>query len=181
VTTTDLLVDEQETLHGGSSATFSPDRTYRYALTRRWAAGGQVTAFVMLNPSTADAADDDATIRRCIGFARRWDSAGLLVVNVFGLRSTDPDALATHPDPVGPDNDRVITAALAGEPVGQVVAAWGTNRVVHPDRVQQIRALLHPLGLPLMCLGTSLAGHPRHPLYLPGNTPLIPYEKRTRS
>lgn len=135
----------------------------------------------MLNPSTADAATADATIRRCIGFAGRWGSSGLLVVNVFGLRSTDPAALAGHPDPVGPDNDRVIAAVLGADPVGQVVAAWGTNRVVRAARVAQIRALLHPLGLPLMCLGTSVAGHPRHPLYLPSNTPLIPYEKRTRT
>jgi hypothetical protein len=45
--------------------------TYRYELWRRWAEGPHVL-FVMLNPSTADAVTDDATIRKCIGYAKRW-------------------------------------------------------------------------------------------------------------
>lgn len=75
---------------------------YRYKLWRvTGAPGTSVALFVMLNPSTADATDDDPTIRRCIRFARDWGHARLLVANLYALRATDPRALSRHPDPVG--------------------------------------------------------------------------------
>ena len=52
------------------SAVFDRGFRYRYALVRAWDARLPRVAFVMLNPSTADAERDDPTIRRCIGFAR---------------------------------------------------------------------------------------------------------------
>jgi hypothetical protein len=178
--TGELLVDERENLLGKSTATFSPDRVYRYTLTRRWA-DGPLTMFVMLNPSTADALVDDPTIRRCVGFARAWGSAGLLVVNAFALRATNPAALLDHPDPVGPDNDLLIGTALATHLIDRVVAAWGTYRILPtPERVTQLRALLQPVNLPLLCLGVTRQGHPRHPLYLPATTPLTPLEEHNR-
>jgi hypothetical protein len=71
------------------SARLSECGTWRYYLARHWAPKGEALAFVMLNPSTADATVDDPTIRRCIGFARRDGYAGLVVVNLFALRSTE--------------------------------------------------------------------------------------------
>ena len=71
---------------------FESVRMYRYVLTRSWAEGSMVV-WVMLNPSTADARVDDPTIRKVMGFSRRWGYAGCVVVNLFGLRATDPKAL----------------------------------------------------------------------------------------
>ena len=51
-------------------ATFSPCERYRYTLRRQWDASKPYVLFVMLNPSTADATQNDPTIRRCIGFAK---------------------------------------------------------------------------------------------------------------
>lgn len=141
-----------------SSATFSDDYLYRYTLTRRWARSAGFATFVMLNPSTADAEMDDPTIRRCIGFARSWGLGGLVVVNLYALRSTDPKGLWKVADPVGPDNDAHLERT-AGE-AEVIVASWGAN--ARPDRVD------HVLTLPgmdrLQCLGTTLAGAPKHPL-----------------
>jgi hypothetical protein len=171
--TPELTVERHGDLTGGeSTATFSPDRTYRYALTRRWGQG-PLTVFVMLNPSIADAFADDPTIRRCIGFARRFGSAGLLVVNAFGLRATNPDALKTHPDPVGLHNDAVITDALTTHTADRVIAAWGVHYRM-AGRRDQLTALLAAVGHPLLCLGLTQGGHPRHPLYVAGTTPPIP-------
>lgn len=169
-----LLVDRERGLLGDeATATFSPCRTYRYALTRRWVANTEGIAFLMLNPSTADAFVLDPTIRRCMGFARGWGFGGLLVLNLFGLRSTDPAALRTHVDPVGPDNDAVIVDWL-GRLSGPVVAAWGVHGV-YRQRGEQVAGLLRDHGRRLMCLGATKDGHPRHPLYVAGKTALAEY------
>lgn len=156
------------------SALLSEDGLYRYLLTRSWSAPGAPRAvFVMLNPSTADATQDDATIRRCVQFAKTWGMGGLTVVNLYALRATQPARLWQHADPVGPDNDRILTstAVLAAEADFPIVGAWGAN--AKPARVAAV------LGLPgmgrLQCLGTTKAGQPRHPLYLSGGTPLQPW------
>jgi len=139
-------------------AVFSRDRRYRYRLTRRWA-DGPTACFVMLNPSTADHRVDDPTVRRCIAYARRWGFGGLVVVNLFALRSTLPGALLTAVDPVGPGNDRHV--ARACREASLVVAAWGAHRSVRA-RAGAVAALLGNAA----CLGWTRAGEPRHPLYL---------------
>jgi hypothetical protein len=152
-----------------SGAMLSPCRTYRYTLDRTWDASLPVALFIMLNPSTADASEDDPTIRRCRSFATREGCGGLTVVNLFALRSTDPAALTSHPDPVGPDNDTRIALALDRQPA-VVIAAWGS----HPFARSRARQVAAPLAR-LRCLGTTKGGDPRHPLYVRGDAPLIPW------
>jgi hypothetical protein len=141
------------------SALFSDCRTWRYSLTRELGGAGTV-AFVGLNPSTADERADDPTIRRCIGFARHWGYARLDVVNVYALRATDPRALRTADDPVGPENDRVLGEVL--DEADLVVAAWGVH--ARRNRVQQLATIL--ARVPLHALGVTKEGAPRHPLYV---------------
>ncbi|MCG5464160.1 DUF1643 domain-containing protein [Micromonospora sp. MED01] len=165
-----LVTDRAPSLFGGSTATFSACRTWRYSLTRRWQPNGAGVTFLMLNPSVADAFKVDRTVARCMDFARRWGFGGLLVLNCFALRSTDPAALKVHPDPVGPDNDTVIAEWL-GRLSGPVVAAWGVH-ATYQDRAAQVTELVRAAGRELVCLGTTKEGHPRHPLYVPGATKL---------
>lgn len=148
-----------------SSAALSDDGRYRYELTRVWGAGPPAT-FVMLNPSTADAQVDDPTIRRCIGFARSWGCGGLVVVNLYALRATNPAELWRADDPVGPDNDEQLTLTLylARSTTGPVVAAWGAH--ARPDRVRFITDAARGHGVQLLALKVTKAGAPGHPLYL---------------
>lgn len=163
---TRLVEDATEDLFGGGRAVFSPCRTWRYLLARTWEPARPPAAFIMLNPSTADAFADDPTIRRCTGFARTWGAGGLVVVNLYGLRATDPKQLYRHPDPVGQDNDRVIGDLLAGLPEdGLVVCAWGAHGV-YQRRDRHMVDLIQGRGLRPLCLGITIAGQPRHPLYL---------------
>lgn len=156
-----------------TTALLSPDGQYRYRLGRTWGEGPRAT-FVMLNPSTADATTDDATIRRCIGFARDWGMAGLDVVNLYALRSRDPRKLWDHEDPVGPDNDAHLAdiALKATRSSWPVVAAWGTH--AKPARVTHLRAL--PGMQRLLHLGITKGGAPRHPLYVAKATTPRPWE-----
>lgn len=146
---------------------------YRYWLGRRWGPGRRVT-FCMLNPSTADARVDDHTIRKCIGFARRWGFEAIGVVNLFAWRATHPaDLMAEHwagTNIVGPDNDSHLRTTLSCSQ--QVVAAWGRHRAVRiGSRVATVRAMLDEP----MCLGLSRLGDPLHPLTLSYATPLVPF------
>ena len=109
-----------------STAEISPCGLYRYRLTRTWDAAAPALLFVMLNPSTADASEDDPTIRRCLGFARRERAGGLVVANLFAFRATDPKALEDAADPIGPDNARWIETCVR-ETSGPIVAAWGAS------------------------------------------------------
>jgi hypothetical protein len=143
-------------------ASLSPCETYRYRLDRVWDDTLPIAGWVMLNPSTATAEEDDWTIRRIQEFSRRWGMGGALVCNVFALRSTDPKALLAHPDPVGPLND-VYLDDLALDPTVQVViAAWGVHATLH-GRDQAVRELFAFHGRKLDCLGVTKEGHPRHP------------------
>lgn len=149
------------------AAELSPDGVYRYWLLRRWDDGDTLPlAWVMFNPSTADAVEDDNTIRRVIGFSRSWGYGSAIVVNLFAYRATDPKALRAAADPVGPLNDMYIGMVFEG--AASVVAAW--SALQHPlaaERTARVRELAADTGHRLQCLGRTKAGQPRHPLYLP--------------
>jgi hypothetical protein len=151
-------------------AAFSRDRRYRYRLWRRWDRSRPTIAFCMLNPSTADARRDDPTIRRCIGFARHWGYGGIEVVNIFALRATDPRALRSARDPVGPRNDAFMLRAAAESPI---VIAWGVHGALR-DREATALQLLGPRAR-LLALGRTRSGAPRHPLYLRRDTEALEY------
>jgi hypothetical protein len=154
-----------------TGAILDPSRSWRYRLSRRWDPAGATVAFVLLNPSTADETTDDRTLGRCLGFARAWGFGALVVVNCFAWRSTDPAALLRAADPVGPDNDGHILAAA--REAQTVVLGWGDRGRLR-GRGAEVLALLGGVAEP-QCLGRTRRGQPRHPLYVPGGTPLRPF------
>jgi len=160
------------------TADISEDEVYRYELARWWnpMPSGRVPmsdVWIMLNPSTADATEDDPTIRRCISFSQGWGSDGLRVVNLFALRSTDPGVLEHHDDPIGRHNDHAIRQAvhLARDSGGRVIAGWGA----HPFAVSRAHDVARMLYSSLECLGLTKTGAPRHPLYVKGTTEPTPW------
>jgi hypothetical protein len=88
--------------------------------------------FLLLNPSTADANVLDPTLRRCMSFAEAWGYGGILVGNIFALRSTDPQFLYLSRDPIGPTNDFYIKTMV--ELVDQVVCGWGAHGALYEPR-----------------------------------------------
>ncbi len=148
-------------MHG--DAVLSADGRYRYHLTRVWGSGPGVV-FVLLNPSTADDRNDDSTIRRCLTFARDWGCTSLAVINLYALRTRSPAALLRDPSRVDAHNDdhlREVVAAAAGNG-DLLVGGWGAR--AEWDRVARVVAI--PGMARLTALGTTKAGHPRHPLML---------------
>jgi hypothetical protein len=153
----------------GSGAMFSADMVYRYSLWRTWDYAKGNVLWVMLNPSTADESVLDPTIRRCVGFTKKWGYGGVVICNIFALRSTDPHVLYTHAEPIGEGNDSIILNAACAAKV--VICAWGVHGKFR-DRESEVIGILNRHPIPLKCLGTTKAGHPRHPLYVSSDTEL---------
>lgn len=147
---------------------------YRWTLSRNWdpTMSSPWLGWIMLNPSTADATTDDPTIRKCMGFARRWGYGGISVTNLFALRATNPADMLAAADPVGPNFDHILIDQFTVCPV--VIAAWGLDGG-HRGRDRQVYDMLHRHGRRLMCLGLTKDGHPRHPLYVHSGMKPIPF------
>lgn len=135
--------------------------------------------FIMHNPSTADARQDDPTIGRCQSFARGWGYGRLEVVNLFAFRATNPVELmvARKPitgvqrDVIGPDNDQHIHRAVGDADL--VVCAWGNmNTSWKQARAREVRAMVK---VP-HALAFTQSGDPRHPLYVRKYTQPAPWE-----
>ena len=160
-------------------ANFSDDRRHRYSLSRILGAGLKFVdapdRYVVLlcgyNPSTANELDSDQTIRKECKFAEDLNATHLIKVNLFAGVATEPYDLAAFDDPIGPKNNAVICEAIATADL--CVAVWGvpkgrnSTRLQFLDREARVRNIAS-----WYCYGTTKAGHPRHPLYLPYRTPL---------
>lgn len=155
----------------------SADRRYRYQLWREWLPSNGIddgsVCFIGLNPSTADETKDDATIRKCVGFAKRWGKTSICMVNLFAWRATNPKDLQRVPFPIGGDTDEYLRKVAASIPL--VVAAWG-QFPQYNWRVKQIQKIFGNM----MCLGKCKDGSPRHPLYRAYETALEPWEGAPR-
>lgn len=154
------------------SAVISPDGVYRYSLEREWDEHEKKMIFCMLNPSTADAEKDDPTIRRCIGFAKREGNGGIIVVNAFPFRATNPKdmwkAAESGVNILGSNEEHLYKNCSHQN----VICAWGSAKVPE-DNWYSISDTLKTFGATLWCLGKTKDRKPRHPLYLPANAELI--------
>ena len=165
-------VKDSDLIYSGGmlrGATFSSCRIWRYSLVRVWnmlPSDAGMCAFIGLNPSTADEIADDPTIRRCIGFARRWGFDGIYMLNAYGYRATDPRVMQAAADPVGADNDRVI--CKIADQCKLIVAAWGVH--CQPEREAEV---CRAIDRTVHCLGMTKGGRPKHPLYLPSDSELV--------
>lgn len=162
---------------GPSGAIISDCGRYRYRLERNTLGGGS-TCVLMVNPSTADATANDATIRRLLGFGARHRWGRLIVGNLFAYRATDVRELGRVPDPIGPDNDAHLMAMLCR--ADQVIVAWGPVSKQPKElraRYKRVLELIDRAGLSPFSIGpTAKCGHPKHPLMLSYDLPIIEWQ-----
>lgn len=160
-----LFKTDQDLIFG---TVFSEDRRYRYVLERCWNSSLPAVAFIGLNPSIADEECDDMTIRKCVGFAKRWNYGRLFMVNLFAFISTNPDGLSkAYDDLIDEETLRLFGHAFGAkneywlrkiqERASLVVAAWG-DCGLHTATIRELC-----LDVNLACLGKTKNGSPRHP------------------
>lgn len=164
-----------------NACVFSACEQYRYALIHSW--GVVDDCFVQveprpdekrimwigLNPSTADQNQLDPTLRRIRWFSHQFGFRSFVMTNLFAYRATKPRAMLRHANPIGTDNDAMLTEAAKS--AGMIIACWGTHGA-HLARDVSVRKLINA---PLFCLGINEGGTPRHPLYVPGIQKPIPF------
>ena len=155
------------------SAIISECGKYRYRLEREIAASGPVYAFFGVNPSTADASVDDATVRKWKGFVSRWGGSRFIVGNVFAFRATDVRELASASDPFGPVNSEHIRKI--SEDADILVPCWGSRGKLPRHlrhHLEDTMKTLRDFEKPVMTFGLSQSDDPLHPLMLGYSTVL---------
>ena len=149
---------------------------HRLVLNRQWIGVGGTINWIMLNPSTADDIFDDPTIRKCIGFSKRWGFSRLVVTNLFTFRATDPRdmkscAVTDWARAVGLADGALIKYAKESD---LVVAAWGIHGNFH-GRADDVRFRVLP-DQKLHCIGRTTQGFPLHPVMAGYTESPQPYE-----
>lgn len=164
------------------SAVISPCGKYRYRLDRTVQPEGQIFAYFGINPSTADAELDDATVRKWRGFTLRNGGRKFIVGNVFSYRATDVRELASMAvaDCCGPDQFKHLLDIMTEADV--LVPCWGAlTKVPHEHQrlvekaLQVLRSYGRDAGKPVLHFGLTQGGSPKHPLMLGYDTPLLPW------
>lgn len=138
---------------------------YRYWLERSWDDTLPVMVWIMLNPSIADHTHNDPTILACMDFARRNGCGGIVVVNLYAFRSSQPKVMMAAEQPVGPQNHIYLERALRlvrDRPGSLAVCGWGRGDFNY--MALGVRRHAQDAGVPLHCFGVTKDGHPKHPL-----------------
>lgn len=159
------------------SARFSPDMRYRYTLSWIWDNDRPMLVAWMLNPSTATHEVLDPTVAGLVKRAQVWGYGGVVVINLFAFRATDPKDMKAAANPVGPENDRMTLATLmaALDTESVVICAWGKHGR-YRDREAEALAMAKEIGCPLHALKINGDGTPAHPLYQPHALKPQPWE-----
>ncbi len=168
------MTERQEGMQMERDAVISECQKYRYLLRRTWDHEKPRALFIMLNPSTADASIDDPTIKSCVRLVTAIGYGSFEVVNLFAFRATKPEDMAKAPDPIGPDNDGAIEAALAR--CDMPICAWGNHKLAY-NRSKAVFGAIRSARPAAMCFGRTKDGAPKHPLYIKSGTALEVYRQ----
>jgi len=162
-----------------NACSFSDCRKYRYTLLHRWDElfERRRAIFICLNPSTADENKLDPTLTRIKSFSERLGANEFLMLNIFAYRATDPKDMMAVADPIGPENDAYIQAAITeayelNQGSLDIIGGWG-NHGLHGNRQVAFLELMVPYrklpNLNIACLGKNANQTPKHPLYIAAN------------
>ena len=154
-------------------AIFSEDKKYRYSLWRIWEPSMEKVAFLMINPSTANINEDDATTQRCIDFAKKFGYGGLYIINLYAYIDTKKENLRPLPLEVarGPENKANILSVLSK--VSRVIYAYGTAIIEPGPEPEWLKSLIsNPY-----CLEHTNEGYPHHPGRISSEATMKPYRR----
>jgi len=158
---TDLFLD--------AGASFSKDRTKRYALWRIWDDTKPKVMFIGLNPSKANETQDDPTIRRVIRFAHDWGFGAVYMCNLFSQVTPYPEELKLSTFTFDDVYILIQTSMLCDE----VVFCWGAFKGSEIRAQQAIKMFPNAVALEI-----NKNGSPKHPLYVRADIDRVPYPRK---
>ncbi len=152
-------------------ATFSNSGEHRYALWRIWDDSKPMVMVIGLNPSTANADNDDPTIRSVVRISKNLGYGGVYMMNCWPYISTDPSRLLISPLDTEINNRYLAETAIKCK---DVIFAWGNFEVVRKHRRDEELKNMFPEALALQ---VNKNGSPKHPLYCKTDIKPIKYDK----
>lgn len=162
------------------SAVLSACGLYRYRLDRTVGMTGPVYAFFGINPSKADAQEDDPTVRKWAGFTKTWGGSRFIVGNVWPLRATYVRDLANATKWAHIDRENWAHLLRIATEADVLVPCWGDRKKapawIRGDMDKTLAWLLTiggATGKAVRCFGKTKGGDPMHPLMLGYSTPLV--------
>ena len=167
---------------------FSECRSYRWILKREFLSGRKTLVFIGLNPSKANSHNNDRTLTRIINFCSRWKYKNIYVINLFGLISKSTCQLLKSLDPVGKNNNLITLKALEfwRENINcDLWLGWGDKGKLYGRDLEVLKLIKNFSNLKsnknnhskhVLSLGLSKKGSPRHPLYIPNESFLKPFD-----
>ena len=152
---------------------------YRYILGTK---GSNPLIAIGINPSTAAPGDLDNTLKSVerIALGNGYDS--FVMFNVYAQRATDPDHMEKELNVrLHAENMKAFEYVLSLSSRPDIWAAWGTiilKRPYLPECVNDMIKIGEKHGARWFTAGkrSKNGGHPHHPLYLPKNSQLEPFD-----
>ena len=168
---------------------FSKCRSYRWILKRELSTGKKTVVFIGLNPSKADSVNNDRSLIRIINFSSTWNYKNIYVINLFGLISKSPSQLSKSKNPVGGNNDLITLKILEFWRKNihcDLWLGWGDKGQLY-RRDYMVLKLIKSLSnwksnennhsKRILSLGFTKKGNPLHPLYMPNESFLRPFDQ----
>jgi hypothetical protein len=149
-------------------AIFSECGKYRYVLSRIWNRNAPLVQCIGLNPSTANAEDDDPTIKSLTRILTNAGFGGFHMTNLFALISPYPEDLRSCPDPLKLNDTYLFPLMLT---VDTVIVCWGNFKQAEYRKKTVLKKINHA-----QCFGQNANGSPKHPLYLKSDTKIVTYK-----
>ncbi len=150
--------------------------------------GKKTVVFIGLNPSKANATNNDRTLTRIVNFCSRWNYKNIYIINLFGLISKSPIQLSKSNDPIGENNDLIIFKSLLfwqKNTYCDLWLGWGDKGQLKGRDLKVLKLIRNLSNFKsnennyskrILSLGLSKKGNPRHPLYMPNQSFLRKFE-----
>ncbi|GGG49449.1 hypothetical protein GCM10011414_19070 [Croceivirga lutea] len=152
-------------------AILSDCKKYRFLLWRTWNVTLPKVLFIGLNPSKANAVNDDPTTKKIGLIAKHNNYGGFIIGNCFPRIATKPAELKNLERLS--ENDKWLT--IAKNYAVDVVFVWGNFSLVYEQqRNRKLKSLFPNANV----LAYNKSGSPKHPLYIKANSSLIPFKAK---
>ena len=147
---------------------YEHDNGYRYALGKK---GEKMIICIALNPSSATDEDPDRTFNKICKIVDTNKYNGFVILNLCPKRGSKPKDVLYDED-LANKNTKIIKKYLDKYPQAKIWCAWGGN--IRQKKIKDyFNKIVHLIEKrECVCTSETIKGHPRHPLYVAGDTPL---------